>query len=122
MKTPHPHYDKLIAIANGEQMQYDEEDCYLCYALNAIAAGSGHRVRVKPSTIMIGSVGVPEPMREAPKKGGAYWLVSLEIHETSQEIWIDAPSERRRLNTGLIQATEQGAKDMLAALLKQLKA
>jgi hypothetical protein len=124
MKTPHPHKALLIAIANGEKMQYDGKDCIMPYALNAIAGvNSAHRVRVKPPTIMIGSVEVPEPMREAPEQAMAdLWYIDLNGGRVVGVVWYGSAWEQRALNQGLLQATEQGAKDMLAALLKQLKA
>jgi hypothetical protein len=122
MKTPHPYKDLLIAIANGEQMQYNAKDCSANYAWAIIVTGEGSRVRVKPSTIMIGSVEVPEPMREAPKLGAYLWYIDLNGGGCHSFVWHGSAWEQRSLNQGLLQATEQGAKDMLAVLLKQLKA
>ena len=128
MKTPHQYQALLIDIANGEQMQVLHEnlsipywvDCNGNYALIMITS---HRsIRVKPSTIMIGGVEVPEPMRVTPIYGATCYMVDLANSCTTAIIWAGYNDQRKWLKSYVVQATEKGAEEMLAALLKQLKA
>lgn len=122
----HPQYDKLIAIANCEQMQDDPgangiwSDCTASHALELILIGGSKIVRIKPApTIMIGDVEVPEPLRVALENYTHLWVVDMsrEAPVFSAD-WIG--EDNTWLKRGLVQATEQGAQQMLAALIKQL--
>jgi hypothetical protein len=126
--TPHPQAEILRAIADGQQMQLLHEslsppvwiDCTGGSALSAIT--SNGRFRIKPRTIMIGNVEVPEPMRVAPLVGTQFWLCSSTSLYPSEDHfeWEGMELQREWLKRGLLHATEQGAKDMLTALVKQL--
>lgn len=124
--TPHPQAAELMAMARdmNTQMQLEIEPgdwatCKCMEALRVISYGQ-RKVRIKPRTIMIGDVEVPEPMRVAPEKGEPYWCVFLNESTVGVGIWQGMACEVLWLGTGALQATEQGAKDMLAALVKQL--
>ena len=95
-------------------------NCETNTALWLICQGNGYAVRIKPRTIMIGDVEVPEPMRVAPEKGTAYWYVEPGAETFLKSSWDGMASEVRWLKRGTLQATEEGAIDMLAALIKQL--
>jgi hypothetical protein len=131
--TPHPQYNKLIAIANGDQMQSTQfreggyeraifKNCDPSTALYILSSESDKnwaRLRIKPTpTIMIGDMEVPEPLRVAPARGSAYWFITL--FEVVPDYWDGGDEGKQHLALGICQATEQGAKDMLDALVKQL--
>lgn len=133
--TPHPQATELMAMAadTGAQMQRIARDlkvfptatrwenCTQKEALQLIAEGWGYSiVRVKPRTIMIGDVEVPEPIKDAPEWDAPYWFVDLTGEATLPGTWKNLVCELHWLRRGLLQGTEQGAKEMLDALLKQL--
>ena len=118
--------NKLIAIAEGIDMQVRSphgqniwRDCTHHAALVGLTS-DGFEVRIKPKTIMIGDSEVPEPLRVAPAIGSTYWRLNLSDRRFEIENWQAVSCEVRWLKTGLLQATEQGAQQMLAALVKQL--
>lgn len=125
----HPNHDELMAMAQDVDtpMQIYNScskwvNCETNTALWLICQGNGYAVRIKPKTIMIGDVEVPEPMRVAPPLWQVFWVV-LSAHQAGFFIqtWDDGSDLHKKwLKRGVCQATEQGAKDMLAALVKQL--
>jgi hypothetical protein len=131
----HPQHDKLIAIANGEQMQSTQfrqgsyegaifKNCDPSTALDILSHESEQnfaRLRIKPRTIMIGDMEVPEPMRVAPADGSECWAASPSMRKGYfKNLWEGDEDDLRFLQRGLLQATEQGAQQMLAALVKQV--
>lgn len=77
-----------------------------------------HHLRIKPNTIKIGDIEVPEPLREAPDTGTGYCVVaigssSLYFYQT----WDAHPSEYRALDRGLIHLTGEAAVQHAKALL-----
>jgi hypothetical protein len=123
--TPHPQAELLRAIADGQQMQEFKSnwiDRTPNEALESISDGV-REVRIKPTpTIMIGDMEVPEPMRVAPLVGTQFWLCSsTSLHPSEDHFeWEGMELQREWLKRGLLHATEQGARQMLAALVKQL--
>lgn len=128
MKHPHAHF--LIAIANGEQIQcfyhgewVDVSSREFFYEL------SKHTVlpvsftpvlpvsyRVKPKTININGIKVPEPLREAPPKGTTVYYTSLsEIGECSFKE--ESPIIMFYLKSGLMHITKEAAMLHQKALL-----
>ena len=125
--TPHPQAELLRAIADGLLLERDTafgnlewEVCLPDTALALIAQGRDGELRIKPKTILIGGIEVPEPIRNTPELEAPYWLVDLSGEATPSGTWDNLVCERRWLRRGLLQATERGAKEMLDALTKQL--
>ena len=125
--TPHPQAAELKAIAQDMDTPIQVYNscskwvnCKTNTALWLICQGNGDAVRIKPKTIMIGDVEVPEPMRVAPEKDTPYWYVELGAETFTKFSWDGLTSEVRWLKRGMLQATKQGAEDMLAALVKLL--
>ena len=121
----HPQAAELMAIAQDMDtpMQVYNScskwvNCKIDTALWLIYQGNGAAIRIKPKTIMIGDVEVPEPMRVAPEKDTPYWYVGAETF--TKFSWDGLASEVGWLKRGALQATKQGAEDMHAALVKQL--
>lgn len=79
--------EALIALANGENLQYRFPDgIWLDFTSNLNSNGSSLRVvdllndyasfRIKPRTITINGIKVPAPFK--PKEGDLYWHISPE--------------------------------------------
>jgi hypothetical protein len=130
--TPHPQAEILRAIADGLVVQhyyqnrhpYKDWQDYVAdehSKFSPLFCDAGYKWRIKPApTITIGTNEVPEPMRVAPTNGVTYWGVFLSAPCIDIGNWHGMDCEVQWLKTGLLQSTEQGAKDMLAALVKQL--
>ena len=123
----HPNHDELMAMAQDVDtpMQIYNScskwvNCETNTALWLICQGNGYAVRIKPKTIMIGDVEVPEPMRVAPEKGTPYWYVASSAETFLKFSWDGLASEVRWLKRGTLQATEEGARDVHAAFVKLL--
>ena len=123
----HPNHDELMAMAQDVDtpMQIYNScskwvNCETNTALWLICQGNGYAVRIKPKTIMIGDVEVPEPMLVAPEVGAAVWLADTTSSNPRCTVWVDSALQNKCLNRRICQATEEGARDMMAALVKQL--
>ena len=74
MNTKHPYAEIMHAIADGKQIQYrDDLGCWVNTHERAIITELHNRrgldrYRVKPPTILINGIEVPEPLRELPEK------------------------------------------------------
>lgn len=58
-----------------------------------------------------------EPMREAPEVGERYWGVDPESGSVRLQHWVNHRQDRAWLRLGLLQRTEQGAREQLAAMI-----
>ena len=72
MTTPHPHADKLIAIAEGKQMQHmDSKERWEHIGGNAaawyISQEEGDKIRIAPETILVNGVECAKNFRVAIK-------------------------------------------------------
>ena len=76
-------------------------------------------LRLRPRTINIGGVEVPEPMRMRPPVGVGYWLVSLNNKNGSPEPaeWEETPVEYCWLRRGLCHRTREAAEKHIRALI-----
>jgi hypothetical protein len=122
----HPYKDILIAIANGEQIQWrniDEtwRDEPAKEVLREIAGSmsSPERYRIKPKTIRIGEFEVPEPLRETPAIGEKYFVANTASYSypVFSSEWSGDDVDFYRLNIGLIHLTEEATQLHLDALL-----
>ena len=101
------------AAADGEQCQY-----------NSRKDGSGEwfdmtkcgmfmhemKYRIKPRTIKVNGFDVPEPMREAPKKGTEYFVAHLGAsHMHGRATWNDDGIDLCYLQRGICHATKEAA-------------
>ena len=67
-----------------------------------------YEYRRKPKTLTY-TVTIPEPLREAPKLLGRYWLAQLSGGYCTQVYWQGREWELRRLKRGLCFATKEDA-------------
>ena len=66
--------------------------------------------RLKPRTIRIGEIDVPEPMRGAPEFGSVYFVADPITSKTAvKSKWDDCRTDRLCLDHGLCHTTEEAA-------------
>ena len=107
-KTPHPYADILRAIADGETVQWlsagnwtDQEPLLTLREIGCVAFPPS-RYRIKPSTIRVGEMEVPEPMRKTPDVGAPYWVINLTTPTwPGSSRWADDSADERWLARGL---------------------
>jgi len=122
----HPYKDILIAVANGEQVQWRKMDDTwrdepAKEVLREIAGSmsSPERYRIKPKTININGFEVPEPLREAPDHGSGYYVASTSggPNIRGSTFWVNDTADQNWLNLGLCHSTKEAAQIHLDALL-----
>ena len=77
-------------------------------------------IRVKPSTIHINDIEVPEPVHQELENGQTYYYISFEFDNGkvySKDIWTDYSNDRQRLLAGTIHLTEEAVSRHAEALL-----
>lgn len=122
--TEHKHAWVLRAIADGEpidsfEIRWKEESWEELTNRGSVllAEEPGWEARRKPRTIRVGEFDVPEPMREAPKHGAAYWVAMVTDGEPFQCEWEGAAGDKYWLSIGLCHATREAAQLHIDALL-----
>lgn len=74
--------------------------------------------RIKPKTIRIGEIDVPEPVRAAPEVGCKYFYVALSAPECYYSTsWSSDKSDNRLLSLGLIHLTREAVELHAKALI-----
>lgn len=128
-KQEHPYAKVLRWIADGESIQADSYSYgqfldVMCTKtlLEGIAEGRAsdpERFRLKPRTITINGIEVPEPLRVAPEEGSDYFTVNMEDGDADswRLEWRSGGLDSRRLNAGLCHATREAAEIHARALL-----
>lgn len=111
--TPHPQADILRAIADGEDIEafYAEEWFGITpmTALRYIYDGS-IPLRIKPKTININGIEVPEPMRETPKDDVSFWLADPTNQTGVCEFkWHPCSTHKGWLEAGFCHLTKEAA-------------
>ena len=114
--------EALIALANGEEVEYSCDN-YKNWQSVDIADlqirdfGSGHfEFRLKPRTITINGIEVPAPFE--PKEGEIYWCFSTQTAiGYGHNVYESERADRRFINMGAWR-TEDEIKQVVAALRK----
>jgi len=74
--------------------------------------------RIKPRTIRIGEIDVPEPVRVALNVGETYYIVQVSAETISMEFtWASDSVDNRLLSRGLIHLTREAAELHAKALI-----
>lgn len=127
MKKEHEYAQVLRWIADGEAVQtYDylisewidrHSTALLRDIFNQETAPENFRI--KPRTILINGIEVPEPLISAPKVGISYCYLSLghREHSVYESRWNDDIADHRILKRGLIHLTKEAAETHARALL-----
>jgi hypothetical protein len=126
--TEHKHSGFLRAIADGDdlsQWECHHEDwsegrwpLVNIWLPEVIRRPHSFEVRRKQRTIRIGDMDVPEPMRTEPELGTGCWLVASGGTSPPLYHWGDGGFMKRWLKHGMLQATEEGARLHLEALIR----
>lgn len=131
----HPYADILRAIADGKQIQILKhghskwEDVSGQVALSLVYYNTEYAIdenktiiRIKPKTININGIEVPEPAREPLKEEQQYWFVYIDASRSQgQSRWDDDPIDYTRLDMGIIHLTKEAAETHAKALLSFTK-
>jgi hypothetical protein len=118
MMTAHKHADVLIALANGQEIQYTPHtdiswsDYVERNPINFSPLYCTENViwRVKPKTIRIGERDVPEPMRVAPATGTVIWMPSIWYQTKASSLtWCNTSENTIRIERGLCHDNREAA-------------
>lgn len=123
--TEHKYAHILRAIADGNVVQWrdsngewndESENTILREVVNEDY--SPERYRVKPDTITINGVEVPEPVRDQLAIGTYYWLVDASADtKTRNYSWSDHGMDFNWIKSGLIHLTKEAAEQHARALI-----
>ncbi|KLU13893.1 MULTISPECIES: hypothetical protein [Xenorhabdus] len=88
--------------------------------VSAIAFHHNTSFRLKPRTIRIGDIDVPEPVRDEPEYGTTYYYpdISLGVCDVEEDTWEgDNYIDSHRLSSGLIHLDRESAELHVRALI-----
>ena len=109
--------EALIALANGEDVEYLEDDNkwnLIDKEFVVISALIDCKLRLKPQTITINGIEVPAPFE--PKEGEKYWCFSTQTAlGYGHNVYESERADRRFINMGAWR-TEEEIKQVVAAL------
>ena len=119
--TPHPQAEILQAVADGGEIEafYGKEwyDVMPMTVLRYIYDGITP-LRIKPKTININGIEVPEPMREEPEFNTEYWVADpVAAGGAVDFIWQNMAADERWLSLGICHLTQEAAAIHANALL-----
>lgn len=123
----HPYAELLHAIADGKEIQKLDKKAgnWKTISVKSALLGSAFddrppkNLRVKPPTVLINGIEVPEPCREPVKKNEQYWMPDLLRLSglACAEVWYGIPCELEYLKRGLVHLTKEAAETHAKALL-----
>ena len=125
-KQEHRHAVILRAIADGEQIQITSPHVTgqwsdigpNCVLENMSSLRKDVLYRIKPQTILINGMEVPEPIKVKPKKGDVVFVVHLaDAIQATKWTWADDAIDNRAFKRGLCHSTRQAAFIHCQALL-----
>lgn len=118
MTKVHKHKDVIIAWANGETIQFWGGDRHGWLDVLEPNFNSDAKFRVKPKTISINGLKVPEPIRTKPKRKTTYYVPDVLGYDFYlSDWWSDTGQDLEFLNLGLIHLTKEAAIQHAKALL-----
>lgn len=123
----HEHAELLRAIADGKQMQVQDghgswHNCCGTTALRTITEGLFRRtnLRVKPTTITVNGIEVPEPLRDFSTIRDYYWAVSP-FKGACMITYCADLADQHALKSGLCHATKEAAQAHFEAIISTSK-
>ena len=128
MTRPHPHAASMLLYAQDAAETDKPWERWMCmYKKDAIWRDEfeehplwheDFEYRRKPKTITVNGIEVPEPIREEPKVGEKYFLVSITaLTLVTRNSWANDAYDTQWLNKGLLHFTEEAAIAHAKALL-----
>jgi hypothetical protein len=122
----HPYAEILVSIANGEVVQFrSHADGWGDIDIEDVLVEIAHarftpcRYRVKPRTININGIEVPEPVREPLEEGTRYWTCGAGV--VVAYTWVSDASDKGLLANGWIHLTKEAAETHHRALISFTK-
>ena len=119
--TPHPQAEVLRAIADGEEIEaFYGKEWYGVMPMTALRYIYDDNIplRIKPKTININGIEVPEPMREEPEQGAQIWVADpMNSAGVCEFNWHLCPTHKGWLEAGLCHLTQEAAAIHAKALL-----
>lgn len=115
----------LHMVADAMERGDEPADCFEpteplhinCWT-DAAALAANDRLRLRPRTIRIGDVDVPEPLREAPPMGTEYYVPDPgEVDLTCAYTWNKDPVDRSFLFSNMCHRTHESARQHARALI-----
>ena len=110
--------EALIALANGEEVEFDAGigAWHLAHKGLTLHCFDSYKFRLKPRTIIINGIEVPAPFE--PKEGEIYWCFSTQtVLGYGYNVYESEYADRRFINMGAWR-TEEEIKQVVAALRK----
>ena len=110
-------------IGRGECVQFKwphgTDEKWVNYEGHLIPIGHpDYAWRIKPKTRELTGIAYPEPLRVAPEPGTKVWLASPTTHDlVNWHIWGGDSVDRVWLSRGLLQVTEEGARNQARAFI-----
>lgn len=109
--------EALKAYAQGENIQVELagkwEDVRSAHKVfESLTFSANRKYRLRPSSIVIGGMEVPEPLREAPKLKSTYYiphLLSSVAGGHKSFIWMGTDGDEKLLRLGLVHTSPNNA-------------
>lgn len=129
MTTPHPYAELLRAIADGKELQFensfgewikqDLKDALYEFANNDYMP---NRYRVKPATITVNGIDVPEPVREPLPAKTRYFIPDFGMTNLVFDgYWNCTTIDKTALACGVIHLTYEAARAHAEAMIAPSK-
>lgn len=90
---------------------------------NLFSVTIDHPLRLKPHTILVNAIEVPEPIRELPEKGAQVWVADIaNIHGAYVTSYVGNTLQIMLLQHGLLHYSKEAATDHINAIIATSKA
>lgn len=80
-----------------------------------------HEIRIKPRTVTVAGVELPEPLRVAPENGVILWTAGFGRDEVDNFAWGNYHVDKLCLNQGLLHSTREAAEQWREFLLSMTR-
>lgn len=129
MTTPHPYAELLRAIADGKELQFENSfgewiEQNSKDALHEFVAKDymPNRYRVKPATITVNGIKVPEPVREPLSIVDKYYMPDF-LHSSliTECQWAGSIYDAAALRSGVVHLTKEAARAHAEAMIAPSK-
>lgn len=121
---PHPQADLIKAWTDGNtiQMRHIDKSEWEDTAEPRFSLTNQYDYRIKPRTILINGIEVPEPVREPLEDGQKYWtFITGWRDDVYQSEWEGSDSDYNFLNQGLVHLTREATEIYARAILSFTK-
>lgn len=114
----------LQALLDGKDIEFSHDDVTEWYPILDFSSfvyhlNEGNPVRIKPRTIIVNSVEVPEPMKVKPEDGTQYYTAAP--NPGLCLTWFDDGCDNEYFNAGICHSTPEAAALHWEAMIKPSK-